>query len=145
MLQTLLNFTVGSVAVAGTMAEIDRPYEMLSATLEGRPLIAFVDHHGTAVAVDLTQTRPEIITGLAAGAILSDLRDIVGQPSQVIGQGDGKTLTVSSGLDHSEVRVDGTVRAGRVSGAELGEIIDSLEQLSTLQRQRLKSMLSLEN
>lgn len=142
MLQALLNLTAGTVAVAGAMAEVDKPYEFVSATLDGRVLVAFVDHQGTAVAVDLSRSRPEIIDGLAAGVILSDLRDVAANEAD-------NTLSISSGVPHSEVRVDGEVRvegdihAGKASALEIKSVIDAIEQLSPSQRQQLKAKLAL--
>ena len=136
MLQHLLNLTAGTMAVAGSMAAEDRSYELLSATLDGRLLVAFVDYQGTAVAVDLTAERPEIITGLAAGAILSDLRDAAVDV-------DEETYHISSGASHSQIRVDGDVHVGRANPTEVAAVIDTLPQLLPLQRQHLKTSLGL--
>lgn len=136
MLQTLLNITAGTVAVAGSLAEAEQPYELLSATLDGRILMAIVDDQGAAVAIDLSATRPEIISGIAAGAILSDIRDANASEND-------KTMTVSSGSTTSEVQVDGDIVVGRANAKELSAIIDTLDQLTELQRRQLKTMLGL--
>lgn len=136
MFQQLLSLAAGSVAVAGAIAEDDRPYEWLSATLDGRVLVAFVDYQGTAVAVDLTGERPEIITGLAAGAVLSDLRDAAGEV-------DDGLVTVASGLGHSQVSVDGAIKVGRASRDQMLHVIDGLGAMPDLQRHQLKGLLGL--
>ncbi|MEM9232914.1 MAG: hypothetical protein AAGA69_01585 [Pseudomonadota bacterium] len=136
MLQQLLNLTVGTIAVAGTIAEDERSYELLSATLDGRLLVAFVDYQGAAVAVDLTHERPEIITGLAAGAILSDLREATTDV-------EGSDMRITSGLGHSEVRVDGAVRVGQASREQVLRLIEDMPRMQPLHRQQLKSTLGL--
>lgn len=140
MLQTLLNITASTVAVTGVVAENERAYELLSATLDGRVLIAIVDYQGAAVAVDLTTEKPEIITGLAAGVILSDLRDLA-EKEEI--DSDRSVIRTSSGLPYSEVRIDGEVQVGRVSSEDLKAVIDELTMMPPLQRQQLRRALGL--
>ena len=82
-------------------------------------------------------TPPEIIQGLAAGAILSDLRQVANDSSP-------SHMQVSSGRAlHSEVRVDGAIRVGRASRAETEAVIEGLPHLSVNQRNELRALLSL--
>ncbi|MEM6648948.1 MAG: hypothetical protein AAF603_01720, partial [Pseudomonadota bacterium] len=116
MFRRLAGATLGAAAVSGgsALGAEDRPFEVLAATLDGRPTVAIVDHHGTAIAVELAPRASQIVQGLAAGAILSDLRDA----TEVI---DFKDLSdpefaISSGhLGQTEIIMNGEVKVGRVS------------------------------
>lgn len=50
-------------------------FEVLDGLVDGRRTLAVVNQAGTAVAIDLSDERPKVIEGIAAGAILSDLRE----------------------------------------------------------------------
>lgn len=99
--------------MTGAASADEADFEILSATIDGRLTVAFVNQQGTAVALSLGSETPEIIRGVAAGAILSDLRDRAGE----------------------------AMAAGRVTAAELATVIDDLPQLTAGQRQQLKAML----
>ncbi|ADM08376.1 hypothetical protein PB2503_01487 [Parvularcula bermudensis HTCC2503] len=135
-LRRLIGLTVGAVAVSGTAVAEDRPYEVLAATLDGRVTMAIVDRQGAAIAIEIGDDRPEIIQGLAAGAILSDLREIVS------GEGD-RQYTVSSGIASSVVRLNGDIQTGRATPAEAARLIDDLPGLTITQKGQLKAILSL--
>jgi hypothetical protein len=113
----------------------DRPFELLSATLDGRLTMAIVNEQGAAIAIEIDE-EPQIIRGLAAGAILSDLREAAMQQP-------ANDLTVASGATHSEVRVDGAIRVGRATRAETEAVIDGLPNLTDDQRKALKALLAL--
>ncbi|WOI53914.1 hypothetical protein [Parvularcula sp. LCG005] len=133
MLKKLVGVAAGAAALSGNApAEEERPYEVVSGTIDGRLTMAIVNIHGAAIVVELNDEDPEIIRGLAAGAILSDLRDAAGQGDNL--------LTVSSGVSQSEVLLDRELKTGFVSVSETLQVIDSLPTLSESQRNELRSM-----
>lgn len=113
-----IRMAVGAAAITGAAAADDRHYEYISAEIDGRLTVAFVDGQGTAVALALGRDRPEIIRGLAAGAILSDLRERIGFPNGFHG-----------GHAH-------------MNAPQLAAVIDDLPQITALQRQQLKAWLA---
>lgn len=64
----------GAVLSQGAVAEAEDGFELVSGHVDGHDLIVFVDGQGTAVAVALAEDGAEILTGLAAGAALSDVQ-----------------------------------------------------------------------
>ncbi|MEE4208681.1 MAG: hypothetical protein V2I43_05395 [Parvularcula sp.] len=50
-------------------------YEILTAKLPGRAIIAFQNKVGQVAALEVTERGAEILKGLAAGAVLSELED----------------------------------------------------------------------
>jgi hypothetical protein len=56
-------------------ADAEAGYGILSASLPGRSIIAF-EKAGRAAALEVTERGAEILQGLAAGAILSELEDV---------------------------------------------------------------------
>ncbi|MEM9422806.1 MAG: hypothetical protein AAF986_09935 [Pseudomonadota bacterium] len=136
MLRQIVGMAAGAAAASGGALAEERPFEVLAATLEGRPTWAIVDGNGAAIAVELKGDTTEIIQGVAAGAILSDLRTVAAE----FGRSE---IYVSSGAAASEVVVDGDVRVGRTSRDETSDIIDSLPHLSEAQRRELRLYLSL--
>ncbi|GGY49941.1 hypothetical protein [Parvularcula lutaonensis] len=61
---------------AGDMAAESRAYDITSARLPGRSIIAFEKRGGSAAALEVTERGAEILKGLAAGAILSELDEV---------------------------------------------------------------------
>lgn len=53
-----------------------RAYDITSARLPGRSIIAFEKRGGSAAALEVTERGAEILKGLAAGAILSELDEV---------------------------------------------------------------------
>ena len=127
----------GAAAVSHAGMIDDHPFEVLRGQLDGLPTVAIVNHQGTAIAVELDAERATIVRGLAAGAILSDLREAAVERANV-------THQVRSGAPYSSVRVDGELLVGPASRAETLAAIEALPQLSEAQKRELIGLLALE-
>ncbi len=139
MLKRFMGVAAGAaVATAAATAEEPSSFELLAATLDGRLTMAIVNHNGIAVAIELQDETPEIIQGLAAGAILSDLREIVTQGDEA-----PALIEIASGSTHSQVRVDGAMRVGHASRAQTEEVLRGLPNMTPERLQELRSLLSL--
>ena len=137
MLRQIVGMSAGAAAAStGASFAEEKPYELLVATLEGRPTWAIVDVNGAAIAVELHGDTMEIIQGVAAGAVLSDLRAVAARFEE-------GSISVTSGVPVSEVTIDGKARAGRASREEALRIIDGLPHLNEDQRRELRRYLSL--
>lgn len=53
-----------------------RDFDITSARLPGRSIIAFEKRGGQAAALEVTESGAEILQGLAAGALLSELDEV---------------------------------------------------------------------
>lgn len=140
MMGRVLGMAAGVAALTGAAnaARAETPqFELLSATLDGRLTLAIVNHDGAAVAVELHGDETEIIRGVAAGAILSDLRDLAAA------QAASSRYEVSSGSAHSQVRVNGALRVEQATPMDAARVIDGLPNLTPQQRQQLRALLSL--
>lgn len=148
MFKRVVSLAAGAALMSGAAAADDRPYELVAAHLDGRFIMAIVNRHGTAVAVEIDE-ESNVIHGLAAGAILSDLRAAAVPASNVSlftdGQAgnSGKTVQVASGAERSTVAVDGEVHVGRASLQEAADAIENLPKLTEAQRRELRSYLGL--
>ncbi|MBB4657783.1 hypothetical protein [Parvularcula dongshanensis] len=116
MMRKILGVMLAGAAYSGAALADDDGFELLSATLEGTPVMVFVDGRGTAVAVEVTDRGAQVLTGLAAGALLSDLREAEALP---------------------------TFRASRASYTDAEAMIETLAGLSELQRSKLRTALAL--
>lgn len=65
---------VGAVLSQGALAETEEGFELVSGHVDGHDVIVFIDGQGTAVAVEIAEEGAEVLTGLAAGAALSDVQ-----------------------------------------------------------------------
>lgn len=125
-------------------------YTLLGGELGGVFHIAFVDPNGASVAVEFRGERASIVTGLAAGVVLTDLHDLVEDaPCQsptvlsaiasvsirgAVSQGEKPAMT----RDIRAIR-----RIERASALHLALLIDALPGMSSTLRQQLKGLLQL--
>ncbi|NNU17637.1 hypothetical protein HK107_14995 [Parvularcula sp. ZS-1/3] len=58
-----------------------RDYDITSARLPGRSIITFEKRGGQAAALEVTERGAEILQGLAAGAVLSELDEVRAAPA----------------------------------------------------------------
>lgn len=103
---------VGDFAEAG----VDRGFAITSARLPGRSIIAFENAGGQAAALEVTDRGAEILRGLAAGAVVSELED---------------ARTNSDGIAMPLIRDEGASRE------EAEDLIRSLELLDVLEKKEL--------
>lgn len=127
--------TVGAAAMSHAAAGVDDdPYELLTGELNGRLTMAIVNAQGTAVAVEFDEERGRIVRGIAAGAILSELRDTLGPRADV-------DHVVGSGADSSVVRLNGRLMVGKASRSETLAAINEMSELTEAQKAELVSLL----
>lgn len=62
----------------GASSDGELSFDITSARLPGRSIIAFEKRGGQAAALEVTERGAEILQGLAAGAILSELDEVRG-------------------------------------------------------------------
>ena len=98
-------------------------FEVHSAVLDGRRTQVFVAPQGTAAAVEMGTNRASVLTGLAAGIVLSDVEEATSGPASSIGAS-------SSSIS-------------QLSAREADELIDALPVLSDGQKGQLRAALSL--
>ena len=113
-----------------TATTLERPeavsgegFQLVSAVLDGRRTHVFVAPQGTAAAVEVGEERATVLTGLAAGIVLSDVEEAQGGPS--------------SGLAASSSRIS------RLSPRDADGLIDGLGALTDGQKGQLRTALSL--
>lgn len=98
-------------------------FEVMSAHLDGRDVRVFVAPQGTAAAVEMGQERATVLTGLAAGIILSDVEEAARGPAHGLGARSS--------------------RIGRLDARGADAVIDGLPALTDGQKDQLRSALSL--
>jgi hypothetical protein len=96
-----------------------RRFELLSAMVAGASVMVFVDPQGVATAVETTDDGTHILTGIAAGAALSDVREAAEFPSAL------------------------PVPPRSVTAPEAAALVASLQGLNAAQRGQLLNALSL--
>lgn len=69
----------------------DSQFEIISARLPGRSVITFQKRGGQATALEVTDQGAEILKGLAAGAVVSELEDARTE------DGDGEVMPLTGG------------------------------------------------
>ena len=106
-------------ASAGTVGDA-RDFDITSARLPGRSIIAFEKRGGQAAALEVTEQGAEILQGLAAGALLSELDEVKSQ---------------RSGLTMPLIRDEGARRA------EAEAFIQSLDLLDGTEKKQLMGAL----
>ena len=109
----------GDGDVAASVDEI-RDFDITSARLPGRSIIAFEKRGGQAAALEVTERGAEILQGLAAGALLSELDEV---------------KTSRSDLTMPLIRGEGASRA------EAEAFIQSLDLLDMTEKKRLMGAL----
>lgn len=105
-------------AVLSQAAVAETGYQLVSASLEGRDVIVFLDGAGTAVAVEMDDARAQVLTGLAAGALLSDVE-------------------AARGADRPAFKLD------QATGSGLAALIDGMGRLSDAQKNELRRALAI--
>ena len=109
---------------AGQAGIAGRPgFEAHTAVLDGRKVCVFVAPQGTAAAVEMGEGRALVLTGLAAGIVLSDIEEAANGPA--------------AGLGAS------TSRIGHLTARDADTMIDGLAPLSDGQKDQLRTALSL--
>ena len=106
---------IGTAAAGG--------FEVVSAHLDGRDVRVFVAPKGTAAAVEMGEERATVLTGLAAGIVLSDVEEAAHGPA--------------SGLGARSSRI------GRLDARGADALIDGFAVLTDGQKDQLRSALSL--
>ena len=68
----------GAILSQGAVAEegLDDGYELVSARLGDRDVLVFVDRNGVAVGLEVAEAGSTVVTGLAAGVLLSDVEAV---------------------------------------------------------------------
>lgn len=100
-----------------------RGFELISAILDGRRTYVFIAPQGTAAAVEVGEERATVLTGLAAGIVLSDVEEAQSHGA--------RGLTAS------------TSRISRLLAQEAESLIDGLAALTDGQKGQLRTALSL--
>ena len=116
-------FGRGSAVMARGESATGDGFQLVSAVLDGRRTHVFVAPQGTAAAVEVGAERATVLTGLAAGIVLSDVEEAQGGPS--------------SGLTASSSRIS------RLSPRDADGLIDGLGALTDGQKGQLRTALSL--
>ena len=98
-------------------------FEVMSAMLDGRDVRVFVAPQGTAAAVELGAERATVLTGLAAGIVLSDIEEAARGPR--------------SGLGAAACRI------GRLDARGADAVIDGFAVLTDGQKDQLRTALSI--
>ena len=98
-------------------------FEVHSAVLDGRRTQVFVAPQGTAAAIEIGMERASVLTGIAAGIVLSDVEEATSGPASSIGAS-------SSSISQLTAR-------------ETDRLIDGLPILSEGQKGQLRAALSL--
>ena len=80
----------------GDRAEGACRYAVHAAMLDGKDVRVFVAPHGTAAAVELGSDRASVLTGLAAGIVLSDVEEAGAGPAQGLGARTAMTHALSA-------------------------------------------------
>lgn len=126
MLSRLFGRGASDDAAYGHAAILDEGgYEVVSAVVDGRQVTVFVAPQGTAAAVEVGETRAMVLTGLAAGIVLSDVEEAVGEARPARG------LSAAS------------MRTRRLSARDADGRIDAIGVLSEGQKDQLRAALSL--
>jgi hypothetical protein len=120
MLKSLLGRRPGERRDADVEARAEG-YEILTANLPGRAIIAFQNRVGQVAALEVTDEGAEILRGLAAGAVVSELEDA--RSSDPLGR--SVKLTESRGATREEAEA----------------FISSLELLDTVEKKALQKAL----
>ena len=105
-------------AVLSQTAVAEGSFQLVSASLEGRDVIVFLDGAGTAVAVEIAEAEAQVLTGLAAGAVLSDVE-------------------AAQAADRPSFKLDRATRTG------MAALIDGMGRLSGAQKNELRQALSI--
>ena len=121
----MLSRLLGRAAHApGTAVDAGTPgYTVHAAMLDGQDVRVFVAPHGTAAAIEVGEARATVLTGLAAGIVLSDIEEASDGPS------DGLTAS--------------TVRERRLSAPGASRVIEAMPHLTDGQRDQLRAALAL--
>ena len=112
---------VPSAAAQGVVAT--GGFEVMSAHLDGRDVRVFVAPQGTAAAVEMGDERATVLTGLAAGIVLSDVEDAARGPQNGLGARSS--------------------RIGRLDARGADALIDGFAVLTDGQKNQLRTALSL--
>lgn len=97
MIRGLLKRRSGEASGASAGAAGEQAYDIISARLPGRSIIAFEKRGGQAAALEITERGAEILKGLAAGAVLSELDEV-----RATGDGAIKPLIRDEGASREE-------------------------------------------
>ncbi|WP_031549412.1 hypothetical protein [Parvularcula oceani] len=124
MLLRVLGLAAASAAYSSAAVAEEGGFELLSGIVDGNSVMLFVDRNGTAVAIELSERGAQVLTGLAAGALLSEVREADGEPDLT-----GQALSA--------------LRAERASTKEASALIDEMTVLNDTQKARLRTALAL--
>ncbi len=124
MLLRVLGLAAASAAYSSAAVAEEGGFELLSGIVDGNSVMLFVDRNGTAVAIELSERGAQVLTGLAAGALLSEVREAEGGPDLT-----GQAL--------------GALRAERASTREASLLINDMTVLNDTQKARLRTALAL--
>ena len=104
-------------------ADAEGGFELVSAVVDGRPVIVFVAPQGTAAAVEMGEARALVLTGLAAGIVLSDVEEAANGPAPGVSAASS--------------------RMSRLSAHDAEALIEGLVGLTLGQKDQLRAALSL--
>ena len=124
MLLRVLGLAAASAAYSSAAVAEEGGFELLSGIVDGNSVMLFVDRNGTAVAIELSERGAQVLTGLAAGALLSEVREADGEPDLT-----GQALSA--------------LRAERASTKEASALIDEMTVLNDTQKARLRTAMAL--
>ena len=112
----------GATSPASSEAEerSARRFELISARLDERDVIVFVDQNGVAVGAETVEDRTSILTGLGAGVLLSDVQAV-----------------------QAARREAAVFRLDQVTPRAADALIDGMTRLSEAQRMALRTALAL--